>query len=244
MHKRYTFLLLLISFLSCKNSSTDNIVPATDADITGFVLLYDEAISLLDNSGMKVSIQGSSPLISATTDANGKFVLSDVPFGTYTLVYEKTGYGTYKKPDVVHSTDGSPTFLSNTPSLGKVSTTTVTNLSTSQDGSNVLVAVTTNPAGSLGNTRYIRYFLSPSATVSKDNYSYVSSGFISQINPYQATLSSGNLITWGFTSGQTVYVKVYGDAFWSNEYQETTTGPKIFPNLNGTSANSVSFKVP
>jgi hypothetical protein len=149
MHKRYTFLLLLISFLSCKNSSTDNIVPATDADITGFVLLYDKAISLLDNSGMKVSIQGSSPLISATTDANGKFVLSDVPFGTYTLVYEKTGYGTYKKPDVVHSTGGSPTFLSNTPSLGKVSTTTFTNLSTSQDGSNVLVAVTTNPAGSL-----------------------------------------------------------------------------------------------
>jgi hypothetical protein len=229
MQKRYSFLLLLVGFLSCKDSSTDTIVPATDADITGFVNLYDEGISLLDNSGMKVSVQGSSPLISATTDAKGKFVLSDVPFGTHTLVYEKAGYGTYKKPGVVHSTDGSPTFIANTPSLGKVSSTTVTNLTTSQDGSTILVAVTTNPAGSLGNTRYIRYFLSPSSTVSKDNYSYVSSGY---------------LITWGFTSGQTVYVKVYGDAFWSNEYQETTTGSKIFPNLNSTSANSVSFKVP
>ncbi len=244
MQKRYSFILLLVGFLSCKDSSTDTIVPATDADITGFVNLYDEGISLLENSGMKVSVQGSSPLISATTDAKGKFVLSDVPFGTHTLVYEKAGYGTYKKPGVVHSTDGSPTFIANTPSLGKVSSTTVTNLTTSQDGSTILVAITTSPAGSLGNTRYIRYFLSPTATVSKDNYSYVSSGFISQINPYQATLTSANLITWGFTSGQTVYVKVYGDAFWSNEYQETTTGPKIFPNLNGTSANSVSFKVP
>lgn len=244
MQKRYSFILLLVGFLSCKDSSTDTIVPATDADITGFVNLYDEGISLLENSGMKVSVQGSSPLISSTTDAKGKFVLSDVPFGTHTLVYEKAGYGTYKKPGVVHSTDGSPTFIANTPSLGKVSSTTVTNLTTSQDGSTILVAVTTSPAGSLGNTRYIRYFLSPTATVSKDNYSYVSSGFISQINPYQATLTSANLITWGFTSGQTVYVKVYGDAFWSNEYQETTTGPKIFPNLNGTSANSVSFKVP
>jgi hypothetical protein len=244
MHKKYTFLLLLLSFLSCKESNTDTIVPATKADIFGFVSLYDEAISLAGNSGMKVSVQGSSPLISATTDANGKFVLPDVPFGTYTLVYEKVGYGTYKKPGVVHSTDGSSTFLANTPSLGNVSTTTVTDLTTSQDGSTILVAVTTNPAGSLGNTRYIRYFLSSSATVSKDNYSYVSSGYISQINPYEAKLSLANLTAWGFTSGQTVFVKVYGDAFWSNEYQETTTGPKIFPNLNGTSANSVSFKVP
>jgi hypothetical protein len=245
MLKKYSFLLLLVSFLSCKESSTDTIVPATEADIIGFVSLYDESISLAGNLGMQVSVQGSSPLISATTDASGKFVLADVPFGTYTLIYEKAGYGTYKKPGVVHSTtDGSSTFLANTPSLGKVSTTTVTNLTTSQDGSTILVAVTTSPAGSLGNTRYIRYFLSPSSTVSKDNYSYVSSGYISQTNPYQAPLTSANLITWGFTSGQTVYVKVYGDAFWSNEYQETTTGPKIFPNLNSTSANSVSFKVP
>jgi hypothetical protein len=244
MKKKILFILLLVSFLSCKKSSTDTIVPVTKADIIGLVSLYDEAISQAGNSGMKVSVQGSSPLISATTDANGKFVLPEVPFGTYTLVYEKAGYGTYKKPGVVHSTDGSSTFLANTPSLGKVSTTTVTDLTTSQDGSTILVAVTTNPAGSLGNTRYIRYFLSSSATVSKDNYSYVSSGYIAQINPYQAALTSANLISWGFTSGQTVYVKVYGDAFWSNEYQEATTGPKIFPNLNTTSANPVSFKVP
>lgn len=244
MHKRFSFFLMLVGFLSCKESSTDTIVPATDADITGFVNLYDEGTSLVGNAGMKVSIQGSSPLIAATTDASGKFVLPDVPFGTYTLVYEKEGYGTYKKPGVVHVTDGSSTFISNTPSLGKVSTTTVTNLTASQDGSTILVDVTTNPPGSIGNTRYIRYFLSPAATVSKDNYSYASSGYISQINPYQARLTSANLITWGFTSGQTVYVKVYGDAFWGNEYQETPTGLKTFPNLNATSANSVSFKVP
>jgi hypothetical protein len=72
----------------------------------------------------------------------------------------------------------------------------------------------------------------------------VSSGFVSQINPYQATLTSANLIAWGFTSGQTVFVKVYGDAFWSNEYQDPTTGQKVFPNLNDTSANSISFIVP
>jgi|694.fasta_scaffold01561_40 hypothetical protein len=244
MHIRYFFLLLIVGFLSCKKNSPDNIAPATRADITGFVNLYDENTTLLNNSGMQVSVQGSSPSISAITDANGKFILSNVPFGTYTLVYEKTGYGIYKKPGVVHSTDGSPTFITNTASLGKTSTTTVTNLTASQSGSNILIAATTNPAGSLGNTRYIRYFLSPSATVSKDNYSYVSSGFVSQINPYQATLTSANLIAWGFTSGQTVFVKVYGDAFWSNEYQDPTTGQKVFPNLNDTSANSVSFIVP
>lgn len=241
---KYTYLLLLFAFLACKKSNQDNTVPATSADITGFVNLYDEKISRLSNDGMVVSIEGSSPLISATTDTSGKYELLNVPFGTYTLVYQKAGYGTYKRPGVVHSTNGSPTFLTTTPSLGKLSTTKVTMLTGSQIGSNISIAVTTNPAGSIGNTRYIRYFISPDSTVSKDNYSYASSGLVSQINPYQITLSSNNLTSWGFTSGQTLYIKVYGDSFWGNEYQDSTLGRKIFPNLNATSANAISFIVP
>ena len=244
MRKPFLLLLVFCAFITCKKRNEDIPEPASKAAISGSVNLYDEATLPLSNSDMKVSVLGTTPLISVSTDASGKYLLPSVPFGTYTLVYEKTGYGTYLKPGVVHATDGSPTILTNTPSLGKKSTTTITNLTISQNASTILVNASTNPAGSMGNTRYIRYFLSASSAVSKDNYSYASAGLVSRINPYEITLTPGILSTAGFASGQTVYIKVYGDAFWSNEYQDSSTGKKVFPNVNESAASAVSFIVP
>ena len=73
---------------------------------------------------------------------------------------------------------------------------------------------------------------------------YHSPTFISQINPYQSTLTQTELINAGFTSGQTVYVKAYGESYWSNEYLDVNLNKKVFPNLNTVSANAVSFIVP
>jgi hypothetical protein len=73
---------------------------------------------------------------------------------------------------------------------------------------------------------------------------YYSPVFVSQINPYQSTITQSNLINAGFTSGQTVYVKEYGDSYWSNEYFDVSLNKKVFPNLNTVSANAVSFVVP
>lgn len=244
MQKHYWLLLVLLTFVTCKKKSADITEPPTKADITGSVNLYDESTLSISNADMKVSVIGTSPLISATTDANGKYTLSSVPFGTYTLMFEKTGYGTYIKPGIVHATDGTPTILTNTPSLGKKSSTAITQLTVSQDTSGVVVAASTNPAGSMGNTRYIRYFLSTSSAVSKDNYQYASAGFVSRINPYQITFAPGNLSAAGFSGGQTVFIKVYGDAFWSNEYKDPSSGKSVFPNLNENAANAVSFIMP
>lgn len=241
-----TFGLILLTVLTSCSKDDDPPAPVpepiTKANIIGSVNLYDEGVTQIDNSNMLVKVEGTS--ISATTNAEGDFTLSDVPFGTYTLIYEKSGYGTFKKFDIGHSNTGSSTVIANNPSLGKSSTTEVTDLAVNVNGNDVVISITTDPAGSNSNTRYIRYFLSNDANVSNENYMFYSPVLNSQINPNEITLSQSDLTNAGFSSGQTVHVKAYGDSFWSNEYDDPVLGRKVFPNLNMNSANSVSFVVP
>ena len=233
--------ILAIATVSCSSDDSNN-DPITKANITGSVNLYDEGTTLLDESNMSVKVVGTNPLITALTNSNGQFVLEDVPFGTYTIEYEKAQYGVFKKFNFSHQ--GNANAITEIPSLGKTSSTEITDLLVNIVNGQVVFSITTSPAGNNSNRRYVRYFLSTSATVSNSNYMYHSPTFISQINPYQSTLTQTELINAGFTSGQTVYVKAYGESYWSNEYLDVNLNKKVFPNLNTVSANAVSFVVP
>jgi hypothetical protein len=233
--------ILAIATVSCSSDDSNN-DPITKANITGSVNLYDEGTTLLDESNMLVKVVGTNPLITALTNSNGQFVLEDVPFGTYTIEYEKEQYGVFKKFNFSHQ--GNANAITEIPSLGKKSSTETTDLLVNIVNGQVVFSITTSPAGNNSNRRYVRYFLSTSATVSNSNYMYHSPTFISQINPYQSTLTQTELINAGFTSGQTVYVKAYGESYWSNEYLDVNLNKKVFPNLNTVSANAVSFIVP
>lgn len=235
-------LIALLGISSCSKDETPTPTPITKANITGSVNLYNEGTIQIDNSSMTVKVEGITPAISALTDANGDFTLSDVPFGTYTILYEKSGFGTFKKFDIEH--ENNATAILNTPSIGEISTTQITNLEANVSGNDIIISVTTNPAGSNGNTRYVRYFLSTDSNVSSENYTYFSPGLVSQINPKEITLSNNDLTSAGFSTGETIFVKVYGDSFWSNEYNDPNLGRNVFPNLNMTSTNSVSFVMP
>lgn len=233
--------ILAIATVSCSSDDSNN-DPITKANITGSVNLYDEGTTLLDESNMLVKVVGTNPLITALTNSNGQFVLEDVPFGTYTIEYEKEQYGVFKKFNFSHQ--GNANAITEIPSLGKKSSTETTDLLVNIVNGQVVFSITTSPAGNNSNRRYVRYFLSTSATVSNSNYMCHSPTFISQINPYQSTLTQTELINAGFTSGQTVYVKAYGESYWSNEYLDVNLNKKVFPNLNTVSANAVSFIVP
>lgn len=235
-------LIILLGISSCAKDDVPDADPITKANITGAVNLYDEGTTQIDNSNMFIRVEGTIPEISATTDANGDFTLLDVPFGTYTLIYEKSGFGTLKKFDIEHENNAS--LILNTPSMGEISTTEITNLEANVSGNDIIISVTTNPAGSNGNARYVRYFLSTDSNVSSENYTYFSPGLVSQINPKEITLSNTDLTSAGFSSGETVFVKVYGDSFWSNEYLNPDLGRNVFPNLNMTSTDAASFIVP
>ncbi|WP_154857229.1 carboxypeptidase-like regulatory domain-containing protein [Cyclobacterium xiamenense] len=244
---KFKFLLgVLIAFLvvSCGNDTDPDDGPATAADIVGSVNLYDEGTNSLDNAGMQVSVEGTSPLITATTDANGRFVLADVPFGTHTLVYEKAGYGTFKKYEVVHENTGPVTAISETPSLGQRSTTEITALAVQLQAGEVTLQITTEPAGNTANRRYVRYFLGTESSLEVEDYQAFSPVFVAQINPFELTLSQSDLLDAGFASGQTVYVRAYGDSFWSNTYLDPDQDRTVFPNIHPNAAEPVSFVMP
>jgi hypothetical protein len=235
--------VVLLGFTSCSKDEETTPEPITKANITGSVNLYDEGTTKIDHSGMTITVEGTSPVISAITNADGNFTLIDVPFGTYTLLYEKTGYGTYKRFNVEHK-DGI-TFIPDAPALGQKSTTTITNLTV---GSNsnfpVILGATTDPVGSRADTRYIRYFFSTDSNISSDNYESVLETFPVNITPYNLNLSQASLDALGFPSGSTVYVRCYGESFWGNNYSDPNLGRDIFPNLNQNSATAVSFVMP
>jgi hypothetical protein len=246
MNKIYALIIVLFSgifIISCIDNDTTT-EQVTSADISGSVNLYDEGTVKVDNSGMVVRIDGLIPFVSATTNSDGKFLLENVPFGTYNLVYEKQGYGTYKNPKTEHINKGLSTVLTFTPSLGQKSTTDITKVEATRNGNDVVISVTTNPAGNNGNPKYIRFFLNTTSNVSSEKYLYYSPGLVSKINPYDITLKQTDLLQMGFTSGKTVFVKVYGDSFWSNEYEDPTLKLKVFPNLKNNTVEAVSFVVP
>lgn len=88
------YILVCTSFLACKKEPKRQTVNAgtPPGTIKGVVGLYDEnGISIPNAAGVVVSLGGTS--ISATTQDDGKFTLSNVPTGTYNINISKKDYG-------------------------------------------------------------------------------------------------------------------------------------------------------
>ncbi|HAC24968.1 MAG TPA: carboxypeptidase regulatory-like domain-containing protein [Cytophagales bacterium] len=237
--------LTLALFGSCNNDDDPDVDASPDAsDISGAVFLYGEGISRAPNEGMTVTIENSNPVKAAITDSEGKFLIKDVPLGTHNLVFTKSGYGTFRLFDIVHVTDNRPTNITAIPSLGTVSTTQVTALTASVVAGEVKIEATTNPGGSIGNTRYVRLFMHNLQNVSDVFHTVYSPNFTSRMNPFIKTYTKAELNAMGFASGTTVYVRVYGDSYWSNQYDDPGLDRRVFPNLNPNAAAAVSFVVP
>ncbi len=245
MHPFLNLLTILFSIFLIISCNKNEELSETKGDISGKVALYDDGTASLPNEGMSVRIMNLNPEITASTDASGSFTLKDVPYGNYRLLLEKDGYGPYQWADIVHEKSNTSTILTNTVSLGKISSTQVTDMSVLVSGSNVFLQATTDPAGSAGNRRYVRFFFHTDENVSKDNYKVFTETFVLQQNPSDKVFNRTEWQAMGFPSGTRVYVKAYGDSFWSNSYSEAGANNKtVFPNLNGSSATAASFIVP
>jgi hypothetical protein len=242
-------ILIVSVFIVLLSACKDKAVvpgPITSANIHGDLILYDESVNqVIDQGGMVVTVEGTSPVKVAASDTNGEFTILDVPFGTYDLSYFKEGYGVFKIFDIVHQdSTGAPTVLLLVPTLGKLSSTQITLVETNATTADVTISSTLNPPASNDEVRFLRFFYHTESTVSDKNYLSYSDITNSKLGIHQQTLTKMELNNMGFTSGTTVFVKVYGDSFYSNTYDDPESGLKVFPNLNQNSALAVSFVVP
>jgi hypothetical protein len=239
------FGIVLISIASCKKEDECNYPNLSAADLNGSVSLFNDAEAPLDKSGMVVSILYSNPLISDTTDADGNYSFPDLPFGNYTLQYVKQGYGTYlysfAHNDNCELTNTLPTFY-----LGQRSTTNITSLSAETIAAHVDINLTINPAATDEQARYVRLFLKNENDVSSSSYDKESGILYTNDNSLFISLSVSDLHSFGFISGETVYLKAYGESFYSNEYYDfdAFTPHWVFPNLNIVTVPDVEFIVP
>jgi len=242
-----TFSLLLISIavvlFSCKKDS--EVSANSSGKLNGTIQTWDDKLnSINDASGITVTIT-NLPNTTTTTDANGRFSFDMLPYDTYDLLLSKTGYGSKKIIGLSHA---SATTSIPVIGFGKTSTTTVTAFSVSGNTFNGEQGVSFNyafsPAPTTNNRSFVRYFFSNSASVSNSNYTAYSSLRSYSSNISFAGFTNGELAALGFTSGQTIFVKAYGDSFQSNDYTEPNTGLRIFPNLNSISPAAVSFVMP
>jgi hypothetical protein len=241
---KYLSLAIGLLLLATACSKDDDPEPApTTAPITGTVALYDEATTAVEKNGMTVTVEGST--LKATTAADGKFTINDVPFGNKTLVFEKAGYGTHRVFNVDHkSNNGLGTVLTNTVSLGRSSSTSITALSGAAAAGDYLINPTTSPAASNGAPKYVRLFFHNASTVSNTVYTRFSEAYTIRINPGNITLTKTFLNGLGFASGSTIYVRAYGESFFSNAYTDPTLTRDVFPNLNNSSAAAIAIVVP
>ena len=240
----FTFLTAI--FFSCKKSETTTQPPAVvTAPVSGVVKLFDDGTTALDNSGMSVSVENSSPILTGITASTGKYIIANVFYGSTNIIFEKPGYGTFKIFGIDHKSNaGAGSIIADTTKLGKISGTAITELSTAATVSSVDVILKTNPASGSSSPKYVRLFLHVRNTVSSSVYLEFTDIKMIQGNPATITFSKTELLGMGFTSGATVYVKAYGDSFWSNVYAEPGTSRSVFPNLNLTTVNAASFIVP
>lgn len=104
------FAVILFISVSCKKE--DVYTPNLKGSIIGTAFLFDEFGKLLnDHSGIRILITGYKNF-HGKTDFYGRFEIKDVPTGTYTVTFEKEGYGPLIKSGIKHL-GGTPTCLIN-----------------------------------------------------------------------------------------------------------------------------------
>ncbi|UYZ58751.1 carboxypeptidase-like regulatory domain-containing protein [Hymenobacter latericus] len=213
-------------------------VAATTTSIAGVVQTEDEQLQPLSKAGVLVTLEGTA--IRATTDANGAYLLDNVPLGRHVLNLSRPGLGTMRyeanitdlvprtMPPVLLS-EQSSTRVTDLKSVGK------TPYSLASEVAAYECTVAYNAQLYPAPKKYaIRLYVGKTADVS--NTSYLQATQYSQLADVTSPATPGTgrfrlafydneLRQLGFAKGDRVYVAVYGspkDVQWGGIGREAT----------------------
>lgn len=261
MHPRHTIPLLLIFLAPCifQACSKDDYLPGLTGNMVGYVYTFDEFGNLLeDRSHVKITALGLDQNYSANSNSDGRFVLEEVPTGTYELHLKKEGFGTLKQFGVQHL-GGKPTILLNNRDdeqayfLYEMPASVINHLNIVNDSitCEFTFAIIPNPSNSFP----LRVYFS-----SVSNFTRQNAEFVEDVRIWRTDgkyWSRFHFYNTPFNPGETVYYKacryttpvdaqppyqywyVHGvDTYFDYELNET-----IYPNL-GDESEQYSFTFP
>jgi hypothetical protein len=236
------YLLLFLILLSCEGAEGPP-GPALRGNLIGmFSLVFDQfGKPMTDKSGIEALVEGTTPEKKAITDASGRFIIEDLPTGTYNLIFSKPGFQTVKIFSLQFVGGEMPLYYS-APVLSELSTTSITSFAaevTDENNTNpakytmVKFSYTITPASTQDNPRNLIAFMHTSPDVSGSMYTH-------QIN-----LTNGaSIIRFDkWASGTKLYAIAYVAPVSCNSYYDPSQG-KYINSCLGTSSPVIEFTVP
>ena len=225
--------------------------PALSGAFVGFVTLYDQYGDVMANdSGVIVSVQGKN--ISATTNAQGRYLLPGLSTGVYNFTFSKSGYGSAQTVSQNY-VGGDTQYLGTIKTMSQIPNFTITGISLSAVTAKNPLNNTIKISGTVNTTdvkdRKIIFFVNSQSNVSylPANYTYTTTATV-LADSANFTLNIANLTLYqaGFASGTTIYVAGYASAYQntSSEVFDINTGRIQYNAINTSGSSSSSIVMP
>jgi hypothetical protein len=255
--------LFIIALIAGGCSKAESPVGSSSSEMTGnligwVILKHTSGVDITDKSGVSVNVEGTP--YATTTDANGKWTLTNLPSGTYTVTISKAGYGTYRQFGYQFVGGGNAYFSDLT--LGMIPTATVQSLviqtvdTSHSKGDSVVemrhLQVEIIPTLSWGtgepdSTVDVMYYIGTNSNVSSNTADHKFSAAVAAVHGkavYNLPLSHDGLAYYGMPSGTTIYVVAYaGNRYYRTQYHDPLQRSTITTSLSAPS-NVISLVVP
>lgn len=189
-----------------------------NGDIVGFVTIYDEyGVMLTDKSGVEAKIESTD--FSSITDDIGKYVLKNIPAGTYNILFGKAGIGENKLYSLQFVGGSVPAVVSKV-SLYQLPTIEIQDFQLSLVDDKILCTVIM-PEPCMYD---YRIFMNDSLNVSESHYDY----FITHEYQKMDTIFIGasGLEYTPFEPGQNIYTILYYKNYLDPGYYMNELGSK------------------
>jgi len=191
---------ILIFLLGCDKNEENTLL---EGNIVGFVNLIDETGNEVeDKSNVNVTIEGLSS--SVNTNEDGRFELSNVPAGTYNIIYNKTGYGSFKRFGFQFIGGNIPALLYET-SLYEQPKIDIQSLDISFNDNIITIK------GEITEQKYfaVKTFINDSSNVSYENYDYASVVYNNGNSEFTKFVHNIFLSKTPYSQGDMVYLVIY-----------------------------------
>jgi len=197
--------------------------------------------------GTTVKVVGTN--LTAQTTSNGLWEIPNVPVGEIDLEFTRDNMGTH----IINNIDlnvGRERVMVAGVLLAEKATATITSATVEQGSGVLVVKLSTSPTPSSTEKQFVTMFFGRDESVSNTkNEGYLKSNEITQQNP-TINIVPQVLSQYGFSSGETLYISLYTDSWWSNTH---TNQYKLvykydegynFPNVNPNSRILLSIVIP